>query len=133
MKEVIAILREERWRSAREAVEMLAITELMHQRVLGRGQEGGLRYLQWNRSTNMTAQVTGMSYIPKHMVSWLISNEQVDALVETIIGVCRTGSFGDGKIFIVPVESALELFNQLEEKESKVVTLTAALQDGETA
>lgn len=134
MKEVIGILREECWRAAREAAEKLAITELMHQRVLGRGKEGGLRYLQWRSSPNMMAQVTGMSYIPKHMVSWLVSDEQVDALVELIIRTCSTGSIGDGKIFVMPAESASEIFQHPEaETGAKLAGIADTLQDGETA
>ena len=46
MKEVIAFLRPEKWQTTREAVRALQIEEVLHNRVLGRGHQRGLRYLR---------------------------------------------------------------------------------------
>ena len=35
--------------------------------------------------------------------------DEVDRVVETIVKVAKTGSIGDGKIFILPVEDAIRI------------------------
>jgi nitrogen regulatory protein PII len=46
MKEIIAVIRNEKWQATRMALEGLDIEQLIHRRVLGRGRQQGLRYLR---------------------------------------------------------------------------------------
>lgn len=46
-------------------------------------------------------------YVPKKMIVMVIPDEKVDEVIETIIHVNRTGNYGDGKIFVMPVEEAI--------------------------
>jgi len=102
VKEVIAVIRNERWQATREAVGPLDVQEICHQRVLGRGRQRGLRYLRPSKG----GEVGGMEFLPKRMVVWLASDDKVDALVAALIRVNRGGNYGDGKIFVCPVEDA---------------------------
>lgn len=38
-----------------------------------------------------------------------MKDEEVDNLIATIRGSARTGKFGDGKIFVLPVEMAAKV------------------------
>lgn len=102
MREVIAVIRNERWQATREAVGPLGVQEVCHQRVLGRGRQRGLRYLRPSKG----GEVGGMEFLPKRMVWWLVSDGKVDAVVAALVRVNRTGNHGDGKIFVCPVENA---------------------------
>ena len=46
-----------------------------------------------------------VDFIPKVKVEIVIAEEMVDKVIESIISSTRTGKIGDGKIFVLPVES----------------------------
>lgn len=101
MKEVIAIVRPERWAATVEAARQIGCETAFHHRVLGRGRQRGLRYLRPSEGGRQTE----MSYMPKRMLSWLLPDHAVSTLVSVILDVNQTGHNGDGKVFVCPVES----------------------------
>ncbi|MDA0264485.1 MAG: P-II family nitrogen regulator [Chloroflexi bacterium] len=100
MKEVIAFIRPDKWQDTREVACALGAEEIMHWRVLGRGRQRGLRYLR----PLTGGEEWGMQFLPKWMASWLIDSSQVDAFVSAIIQANNTNNYGDGKIFVCPVD-----------------------------
>lgn len=102
MKEVIAIIRPDKWQATREAADALGAEELMHWRVVGRGRQRGLRYLR----PLSGGEEGGMQFLPKWMAGWAIESQQADALVAAIIRVNGSNNYGDGKVFVCPVEEA---------------------------
>ena len=50
-----------------------------------------------------------VDFIPKVKVEVVANDEQVDQIIETIVGAVKTGKIGDGKIFVIPVEEALRV------------------------
>jgi len=72
-----------------------AVTKLP---VFGRGKQRGLK-------------VGAVTYdeLPKEMLMLVIQNKDKDFVVETIMNAARSddgGQFGDGKIFVTPIEEA---------------------------
>jgi nitrogen regulatory protein PII 1 len=66
--------------------------------VVGRGKQKGIK-------------IGGMVYdeIPKILILMVIPDEEKENVVKIILGTARTGkegTFGDGKIFVSPVEEA---------------------------
>ena len=100
MKEVIAIIRPEKLSGTRNAVDALATLEAFSQRVLGRGRQAGLHYIQ----AEGQGRRGGMSYLSKQMITWLVPDEHINSMVMAIMRVNQTGSFGDGKVFVCPLE-----------------------------
>ncbi len=98
MKEVIAIIRPEKWEATREAANALGIQEAVQRRVLGRGRQRGLRYLR----PLAGGEEGGMQFLPKRMVEWIVPDEDVDRLVSAILRINCANSYGDGKIFVCP-------------------------------
>ena len=74
---------------------------IIDQRVLGRGQQGGLRYL---RPVLGQQSEEVVQFLPKRMLTWLVPEEKVGTLVEAIIRTNRTSTYGDGKIFVCNLE-----------------------------
>lgn len=105
LKEVMAILRPERWSQTKAQVERLGGEAFTQQRVLGRGQERGLTYLPRRGATSGTA----VRYLPKRMISWIVEESQVEPLIQAILEVNQTGQLGDGRIFVLPVEEAIRI------------------------
>jgi nitrogen regulatory protein PII 2 len=50
-----------------------------------------------------------MKYIPKRMISVMVEDEFVPAVVAVITKVNRTGNFGDGRIFVCPIEQSVRI------------------------
>jgi nitrogen regulatory protein PII len=105
LKEVIAIIRPERWLRTRLKVESLGIFACTQHRVVGRGKQRGLHFLARRGATSGT----GFRYLPKRMASWIVPERQVEKLVEAIIEANCTGQIGDGKIFVLPVSGTVQV------------------------
>jgi nitrogen regulatory protein PII 2 len=99
VKEVIALIRPERGRPTVEALAALGVTEVVHQRVLGRGRQRGLRYLR--RSAGGAGG--DMLFLPKRLVRCAVDERLVDAVVKAVIEANQTGNVGDGKVFVRPL------------------------------
>ncbi len=98
----MAVVRPERREATLEALRKLGVPETAHVRVMGRGRQQGLQYLRRAQGE----QQSGMAFLSKRLVSWLVPDEQVDQTVRTLIQVNQTGNHGDGKIFVCPVDEA---------------------------
>lgn len=105
LKEVIAIIRPSRWIETKQRVQRLRLPAFTEQRVLGRGRERGLRYLPRHSASTET----GVRYLPKRLISWIVEETKVESLISALMEVNRTGQFGDGKIFVLPVEEAIRI------------------------
>ena len=105
LKEVIAIIKPERWVETKTRVQQLCLPAFTQARVLGRGRARGLRYLPRHGASTRT----GMRYLPKRMISWIVEERRVEPLVQAIIAANQTGQIGDGKIFIMPIEEAVRI------------------------
>ena len=44
-----------------------------------------------------------LAFVPKVEISIWVEDESVDAIIDKIIAVSRTGRLGDGKIMVIPV------------------------------
>lgn len=96
MKEVMAIIRPEKWRATAETLRALGIEDVIQRRVLGRGRQAGLRYL------SNTKEPGRIRYLPKRMLSFVVPDGQVGHAVRAVMAVNKTGVIGDGKIFVCP-------------------------------
>ncbi len=47
--------------------------------------------------------------LPKLKVEAVVNDEQVEAVVQAILGSARTGNIGDGKVFVYPLEEAYRI------------------------
>ena len=48
-------------------------------------------------------------FFPKTRVEIVCEDEAVDKIISTIVTTCKTGNYGDGKIFVLPVEEAIRI------------------------
>ncbi len=46
---------------------------------------------------------------PRVEISIVLEDEAVDEVVDVLVATAQTGSFGDGKIFVLPVENAIRI------------------------
>jgi nitrogen regulatory protein P-II 1 len=50
-----------------------------------------------------------IDFIPKARIDVVVDDEHVDAVVDAIIGAARTGTIGDGKVWVTSVESLVRV------------------------
>ncbi len=50
-----------------------------------------------------------VDFLPKVKIEIVLTDSQVAAAVQAIIGAAKTGKIGDGKVFISPIENAVRI------------------------
>lgn len=95
MKMIRAIIRLEKEEEIVRNLEALGIVALTKMDVTGRGVQGGIDMGQ-----------VRYEEVAKCMFLLVVEDEKVPVVVEAIQRTAQTGNFGDGRIFISPVEAA---------------------------
>ena len=117
IKEVIAVIRPEQWQKTIDAAQAMGLSECSHVRVMGRGKQRGLRYM---RPVNDSDDGV-MQFLPKRMLSWLVPDEMTAGLIRAIVAVNKTEAFGDGKVFVCPVDELILSSEEAIAPESQLV------------
>jgi nitrogen regulatory protein P-II 1 len=102
MKKIEAIIREEKLNAVKKALEEKSYFGMTVSEVSGRGKQKGIP-LQWRVGEYR------VDLLPKLKVELVVLDEDVDAAIEAIVRNARTGETGDGKIFVMPVESVVRV------------------------
>lgn len=102
MKKIEAVIRSERLNQVKAALSSINVQGMTVNDVRGRGEQKGLEFI--NRAGKYRVDL-----LPKTMVTMVVPDDQVDAIVDTIVESARTGEIGDGKIFISPVERCVRI------------------------
>jgi len=112
MKEIIIVIRPKKVNATKEVLTALGFPSMTAIPVLGRGKQKGIAgevNIEYRPGILEENKSGGMKYVPKRYLSIVVSDENVEAVIEAIIKVNQTGQFGDGKIFICPVEDAIRI------------------------
>lgn len=75
--------------------------------VVGRGKQRGIKI----------GEIT-YDEIPKEMLLTVVKNEDKDFVIKTVMAAARTGdkgAYGDGKIFVIPVEEVYTISSGMKE------------------
>jgi nitrogen regulatory protein P-II 1 len=102
MKKIEAIIREEKLEAVKKALEENSYFGMTVSEVSGRGKQRGLP-LQWR------AGEFRVDLLPKLKIELVVLDEDVPVAVNAIIRNARTGNTGDGKIFVLPVDSVVRV------------------------
>lgn len=102
MKKVEAIIRPEKLEDLREALDAKGFHGMTVTEVKGRGKQKGIT-LEWRVGEYR------VEFMPKVKVEMVIQEKDLELVIKTITSVCSTGSMGDGKIFISPIEEVIRI------------------------
>ena len=50
-----------------------------------------------------------MDFLPKTKIEVVVADDRVEQVIEKIVSAARTGSIGDGKIFVMDVETVVRI------------------------
>jgi len=104
---VRAIVRPERVDAVMECLMAEGFPAVTRMSVSGRGKQRGIK-------------IGDITYdeIPKELLMMVVSNADKDLLIQTVMKAARTGekgAFGDGKIFVSPVEEVYTVSSGVKE------------------
>lgn len=111
MKLVKAIIKPERFELVKKTLEEMGVSGMTVTEVQGRGEQKGIT-LEY-RGKPMVVDM-----LPKIQIEIVVRDAEVDGMVAAIMDSARTGRIGDGKIFIVPCETAIRVRTGETERES---------------
>lgn len=99
LKKIEAIIRPERLEQVKKALEENGFIAMTVSEVLGRGEQKGIK-LQYRGGT------MEVDLLPKLKLELFLADRDVETAMEIICNSARTGKFGDGRIFVSPVEKS---------------------------
>jgi nitrogen regulatory protein P-II 2 len=102
MKIVMAIIKPFKLEEVRDALTGIGVHGLTVTEVKGYGRQQG--HTEIYRGAEYA-----VSFLPKIKIEVAIASDQVDKAIEAITTAAKTGQIGDGKIFVINLESAVRI------------------------
>lgn len=102
MRKIEAIIRPTKVDHVKTALEEAGFESLTQYDVKGRGKQKGV-VQQWR------GRKYCVDMLPKSKIEMIVSNNDVDTVIDIIQKTAATGEIGDGKIFVSPVETVIRI------------------------
>jgi len=102
MKMLTAIIKPFKLDEVREAVMGIGIAGVTVSEVKGFGRQKGHTELYRGAEYQV-------DFLPKVKLEIAVKDDDIERLVEAIVGAANTGKVGDGKIFIQPLEQVVRI------------------------
>ena len=102
MKLIIAIIKPFKLEEVREALTQIGVQGLVVTEGKGFGRQSG--HTEVYRGAEYA-----VTFVPKLKLELVVDDALVTQATEVIAASAKTGRIGDGKIFVLPVESAIRI------------------------
>jgi nitrogen regulatory protein P-II 1 len=102
MKKIEAVIKPFKLEDVKEALTSVGITGMTITEVKGFGRQKG------HKEIYRGAEYL-VDFLPKIKVETVVASDLVERVIEKIVSAARTGSIGDGKIFVTPVETVVRI------------------------
>ncbi|HIH87353.1 MAG TPA: P-II family nitrogen regulator [Methanosarcinales archaeon] len=102
MKKIEAIIRPMKLEDVKTALSDAGFVSITVSEVKGRGQQKGL-VQQWR------GREYCVDLLPKTRIEIVLLEQDVDRVINIIRDAAATGNIGDGKIFVIPIETAMRI------------------------
>ena len=114
MKEIYAVIRLNKVQNTKDALDGIGFPSMtaFNYRVFGRGKQKGIIdevTFSVSPEVSQLAQRGGMKYVPKRLLYLVIDDKDTTKVVDAIIQANQTGHYGDGRIFVCPLERAIRI------------------------
>ena len=103
MNKVEAIVRPERLEQVKDALAAAGFVGLNIVNVTGRGVQKGIVH------SGRGGEEYRVDMLPKSKIELVVSDPNTEKAIDVIVDAARTGSIGDGKIFVSPVSQAIRV------------------------
>jgi len=101
-KKIEAIFREEKLQLVKEALYNIGIIGMNVSEVRGHGRQGGIELAGRSGSYKV-------DFLPRIQLNIVLSDHNLEKAIETISQAAKTGSIGDGLIFVYPVDEVIRI------------------------
>ena len=102
MKKIEAIIKPFKLDEVKEALQEVGLQGITVTEAKGFGRQKG--HTELYRGAEYV-----VDFLPKVKLEVVVSDSLAERVVEAITGAAQTGRIGDGKIFVVPIETAVRI------------------------
>jgi len=102
MKLITAIIKPFRLDGVKEALKAVNVEGLTVTEVQGFGRQGG------HTETYRGAEYK-IDFVPKVKIEAVVSDQDVELVVDAIVAAARTDKIGDGKVWVTPAELLIRI------------------------
>jgi nitrogen regulatory protein P-II 1 len=102
MKKIEAIIKPFKLEDVKDSLTEMGITGMTVSEVKGYGRQQG--HSELYRGAEYV-----VDFLPKIRLELVVSEDNVDKVVETIVEAAKTGKIGDGKIFVTNIEKIVRI------------------------
>ena len=102
MKMIVAVIRPEKSQDVKDAIHAAGFNGMTITHVTGRGKQAGLKFA--NRFGEFV-----VDEIEKTKFEIVVEDEDVDTVIDAVCSAATTGTHGDGRIFVLPVERTCKI------------------------
>src|SRR5512146_1387980 len=102
MKKIEAIIKPFKLDDVKEALTEIGVIGMAVTEVRGFGRQKG--HTELYRGSEYT-----VDFLPKVKIEVVVPEKLVDKGVAVIAGAARTGSSGDGKVFVLPIDESIRI------------------------
>ena len=114
MKKIEAIVRNDKLSFIKKALSDSGFTGLTTFEVKGRGKQSGI--IQILNGTKIYADL-----LPKTKIEIILKEENLNKVLELVVANARTGSIGDGKIFVSDIQEVIRVRDGAKATEDKEI------------
>ena len=102
MKMLMAVIKPFKLDAVREALAEVGVQGMTVTEVRGFGRQKG--HTELYRGSEYT-----VDFLPKVKIEVVVPDHLVDKVTATIVGAAKTGSIGDGKVFVLPIGQSIRI------------------------
>ncbi len=104
MHKIEAVIQPSKLDAVKDALVEIGVQGMTITEARGHGRQKG--HTEFYRGREYSVDL-----LPKVKLETVVADEMVDKAVAAIIGVARTGTIGDGKIFVTRIDEAIRIRN----------------------
>jgi len=102
MRKIESVIRPHLLDAVKDALQEVGVVGLTITEVKGFGRQKG--HTETYRGSEYK-----IDFLPKVKIEVVLPDEMVDLAIDAIMKTAKTGKFGDGKIFVFPVEEVIRI------------------------
>jgi Nitrogen regulatory protein PII len=112
MKKVETVIRTDKFEAVKNALATQGFTSLTTYEVKGRGKQSGI-------IETVGGHQVRADLLPKTKIEVVAEDADVEVIIDIIIANAATGTIGDGKIFVSPIDQVVRI--RTKEENSKAL------------
>ncbi len=128
MNLILAVIQPAKLDAVKEALVKLGIQGMTVTGAKGFGRQKG-RPLAFLGLLDMEHKPFSIDFIPKVRIEIVVNDDITDTVVDTIVATAKTGTIGDGKLFVIPVSRAVRIRTSEENEAALTIEVPATISE----